>query len=75
MPIACTSPNSIASPSWSIPVSEICEFNWKKKKKKKNNNSKSGYFRFYTFTTIQMDPFDFDSMVTIILLKVQMNAH
>ena len=53
MPIVCASPNSITSPSfrcWSIPVSEIREFNRKKekkkkkKKKKKMNNSKSGYF-------------------------------
>ena len=29
----------------------------KKKKKKKMNNSKSGYFRFDTFPTVQMDPF------------------
>ena len=43
--ILCASPNSISSPSfrcWSIPVSEICEFN--RKKEKKMNNSKSGYF-------------------------------
>ena len=34
MPIFCASPNSITSPSfrcWSIPVSEIREFNRKKK--------------------------------------------
>ena len=51
MPIVCASPNSITSPSfrcWSIPVSEIREFNRKKKKK----NSKSGYFQFYTFPTV-----------------------
>ena len=63
MPIFCASPNSITSPSfrcWSILVSEIREFNRKKekeKKKKKMNNSKSGYFRFDTFPTVQMDPF------------------
>ena len=64
MPIFCVSPNSIMLLSfrcWSIPVSEIREFNRKekekKKKKKKKNNSKSGYFRFYTFPTVQMDPF------------------
>ena len=64
MPISCMSPNSITSLSfrcWSIPVSEIREFNRKKKKKKKKkkkmNNSKSGYFRFDTFSTVQMDPF------------------
>ena len=70
MPIFCASPNSIISLSfrcWSIPVSEIREFNRKKekekekkekkKKKKKMNNSKSDYFRFYTFPTFQMDPF------------------
>ena len=64
MPIVCASPNSITSPSfrcWSIPVSEIREFNRKKKKKKKKkkkmNNSKSGYFRFDTIPTVQMDPF------------------
>ena len=68
MPIFCASPNSIISLSfrcWSIPVSEICEFNRKKekekkekkKKKKKMNNSKSDYFRFDTFPTVQMDPF------------------
>ena len=70
MPIFCASPNSIISLSfrcWSIPVSEIREFNRKKekekkekkkkKKKKKINNSKSDYFRFDTFPTVQMDPF------------------
>ena len=64
MPIFCASSNSITSLSfrcWSIPVSEIHEFNRKKKekkkKKKKMNNSKSGYFRFVTFPTLQMDPF------------------
>ena len=68
MPIFCASPNSIISLSfrcWSIPVSEIREFNRKKekkekkkkKKKKKMNNSKSDYFLFYTFPTVQMDPF------------------
>ena len=63
MPIFCASSNSITSLSfrcWSIPVSEIREFNRKKKekkKKKKMNNSKSGYFRFVTFSTLQMDPF------------------
>ena len=58
MPIFCVSPNSITSlrfRCWSIPVSEIREFN--QKKKKKMNNSKSGYFRFDTFFTVQMDPF------------------
>ena len=54
MSIFCASPNSLTSLSftcWSIPVSEIREFNRKKekekkkkKKKKKMNNSKSGYF-------------------------------
>ena len=37
MPIFCASANSITSPSfrcWSIPVSEIREFNRKKEKKK-----------------------------------------
>ena len=69
MPIFCASPNSIISLSfrcWSIPVSEIREFNRKKekekekekkKKKKKMNNSKSDYFRIDTFPTVQMDPF------------------
>ena len=69
MPIFCASPNSIISLSfrcWSIPVSEIREFNRKKekekkekkkKKKKKMNNAKSDYFRFDTFPTVQMDPF------------------
>ena len=64
MPIFCASPDSIMSQSfrdWSIPVSEIREFNRKKKKKKKKkkkmNNSKSSYFRFDTFSTVQMDPF------------------
>ena len=62
MSIFCASPNSSMSPSfrfWSILVSEIHEFNRKKekKKKKKMNNSKSGYFRFDTFPTVQMDPF------------------
>ena len=61
MPIFCASPNSIMSlsfRSWSIPVSEIREFNRKKKKKKKKmNDSKSGYFRFDTFSTVHMDPF------------------
>ena len=67
MPIFCVSPNSIISLSfrcWSIPVSEIREFNRKKekekekkKKKKKMNNAKSDYFRFDTFPTVQMDPF------------------
>ena len=84
MPIFCASPNSITSLSfrcWSIPVSEIREFNRKKKKKKKKmNNSKSGYFRFDTFPTVQMDPFFnqnlvFDGMVTMMLLEVQINAH
>ena len=78
MPIFCASPNSITSLSfrrWSIPVSEICEFNRKNYKKKKMNNSKSGYFRFNTFPTVQMDPFFkpnlvFDGMVTIMLLEV-----
>ena len=59
MPIFCVSPNSITSPSfrcWSIPVSKIREFNWKKEKEKKKN-SKSGYFVFDTFLTVQMDPF------------------
>ena len=40
MPIFCASPNSITSPSfrcWSIPVSEIREFNRKKEKEKKKN--------------------------------------
>ena len=60
--IFCASPNSITSLSfrcWSISVSEIREFNRKKKekKKKKMNNSKSGYFRFDTLSTVQMDPF------------------
>ena len=58
VPIFCASPNSITSTSfrcWSIPVSEIREFN--RKKKKKMNNSKSGYFRFDTFPTVQLDPF------------------
>ena len=35
MPNFCTSSNSITSPSfrcWSIPVSEICEFNQKKER-------------------------------------------
>ena len=53
----CVLPNSIMSLSfrcWSIPVSEIREFN--RKKKKKMNNSNSGYFRFDTFPTVQMDP-------------------
>ena len=82
MSIFCVSPNSITSPSfrcWSIPVSEIREFNRKKKekKKKKMNNSKSGYFRFDTFPTVQMDPFfnQTDGMVTMMLLEVQINAH
>ena len=61
MHIFFVSLNSITSLSfrcWSIPVSEIHEFNRKKKeKKKKMNNSKSGYFRFVTFPTLQMDPF------------------
>ena len=63
MPIFCASPNSITSLSfrcWSVPVSEIREFNRKKEKKKKkkmNNNTKSGYFRFVAFPTVQMDPF------------------
>ena len=38
MPIFCMSPNSMTSPGfrgWSILVSEIREFNWKKEKKKK----------------------------------------
>ena len=84
MPIFCVSPNSITSLKfrcWSVPVSEIREFNRKKEKKKKMmNNSKSGYFRFDTFPTVQMDPFFkpnlvFDGMVTMMLLEVQMNAH
>ena len=64
MPIFCVSPNSIISLSfrcWSIPVSEIREFNRKKekekkekekkekKKKKKMNNSKSDYFDLTPF--------------------------
>ena len=61
MAIFCAAPNSITSLSfrcWSIPISEIREFNRKKeKKKKKMNNSKSDYFRFDTFPTVQMDPF------------------
>ena len=65
MPIFCASPNSFISLSfrcWSIPVSEIREFNRKKEKekkkkmKKKMNNAKSDYFRFDTFPTVQMDP-------------------
>ena len=59
-PFFCVSPNSITSLSfrcWSIPVSEIHKFNRKKKKKKKMNNLKSGYFRFDTFPTVQLDPF------------------
>ena len=60
MPIFCASPNPITSPSFrclSILVSEIREFNRKKEKKeKKKDNSKSGYFRFDTFPTVQMDP-------------------
>ena len=42
-----------------FPASEIREFNRKKKekKRKKMNNSKSGYFRFIAFPTLQMDPF------------------
>ena len=60
MPIFCASPNPITSPSFrclSILVSEIREFNRKKEKKekKKKDNSKSGYFRFDTFPTVQMD--------------------
>ena len=58
MPIFCALPNSITSPSfrcWFIPVSEVREFSRKKEKKK--NTSKSGYFRFDTFPTVQMDPF------------------
>ena len=39
----------------------------------------SGYFRFDTFPTAQMDLFFqnlvFDGMVTMMLLEVQMNAH
>ena len=63
MPIFCASLTSITSLSfrcWSIPASEIREFNRKKKekkRKKKMNNSKSGYFRFIAFPTLQMDPF------------------
>ena len=53
MPIFCMSPNSITSLSfrcWSIPVSEIREFNWKKKKKeKKMNNSKVAIFDLTPF--------------------------
>ena len=86
MPIFCASSNSITSLSfrcWSISVSEIREFNRKKKekkKKKKMNNSKSGYCRFVTFPTLQIDPFFkpnlvFDGMGTMMLLEVQMNAH
>ena len=59
MPIFCVSPNSIMSLSfscWSIPVSEIRKFNRIKKKKKKKN-SKSGYFQFDTFPTVQIDSF------------------
>ena len=37
-----------------VPFSEIRKFNWKKKKKKM---TKSGYFRFDTFPTVQTDPF------------------
>ena len=77
----CASPNSITSPSfrcWSIPVTEICEFN-RKKEKKKMNNSKSGYFQFYTFPSpngpIFKSSFVFDGMVTRMPLEVQMNAH
>ena len=57
MPVFCVSPNSITSPSficWSIPVSEIREFNRKKGKKKKK---KMNYFAFDIFPTVQMDPF------------------
>ena len=55
MPIFCALPNFITSLSfrcWSIPVSEIHKFN--RKEKKKMNNS---YFRFDTFSTVQMDLF------------------
>ena len=61
--IFCVSPNSIISLSfrcWSIPVSEIREFNWKKKKKKakkKMNTSKNDYFQFNILVMVKMDPF------------------
>ena len=51
MPIFCVSLNSITSPSftcWSIPVSEIREFN---RKEKKMNNS---YFQFNAFPMVEM---------------------
>ena len=62
MPIVCASPNSITSPSfrcWSIPVSEIREFNRKKEKKKKKKKKKmnNSIFDLNTFPTVQMDPF------------------
>ena len=59
MSIFCASPNSITSLSfrcWSIPVSEICEFDRKKKKKKKKkmNNSEK---EFDTFPIVKKNPF------------------
>ena len=50
IPIVCASPNPIISPSyrrWSIPVSEIHEFNQKKEKKQ-------FYFQFDTFSMVKM---------------------
>ena len=75
MPIFGASPNSITSLSfrcWSIPVSEIREFNWKKKKKKKKkmNNSKSAQSKWTHF----FNKLSFDGIVTMMLLEVQMNA-
>ena len=50
MPIFCTSSNSITSLSfrcWSIPVSEIREFNRKKKEKKKKKMWKTSAIPIY----------------------------
>ena len=37
--------------------------------KKKMNNSKSGYFRFDTFLTVQMDPVFSQTYVSVIILR------
>ena len=72
MPIFCASPNSIMSLSfrcWSIPVSEIREFNRKKKKKKKKMNNSFPQSKWFLPNLV------FDGMVTMISLEVQINAH
>ena len=77
MPIFCVSPITVTSPSfrcWSIPVSEIREFNRKKKKEKKMNNpaifNSSPLSKWNHFYLV------FDGIVTMMSLEIQfLNVH